>query len=75
MSLFVRKHFRLKQTGYKYVGVYQCVFSVITSFGTQRLKPIYLYAIWLYHAFSQWYIKTTLLSALASFPSLHCQVF
>ena len=50
-------------------------FSVITSSGTQRLEPIYLHALWLCHAFSQWYIKTTLLSGLASFARVHYQVF
>ena len=53
MSLFVSMYFKLKQIGYKCVGVYQCVFSVITSFGTKRLKPIYLHAISLCQAFSQ----------------------
>ena len=70
MSLLVSMYFKFKQTGYKCVDVYQCVFSVITSFGNQRLRPIYLHAIWLCHTFSQWYIKTTLLSDQASFPRI-----
>ena len=75
MSLFVSMYFRFKQTGYKCVGVYQCIFSVITSFGIWRLRLIHLHAIWLCHAFSWWYIKATLLSGLALFSGVHYQVF
>ena len=46
MSLLVSMYFKFKKTGYKSVGVYQqCIFSIIiTSFGTQRRKSIYLHA-------------------------------
>ena len=31
------------------MGVHQCVFSVITSFGSQRIKPIYCHADYATH--------------------------
>ena len=53
-------------------------FSVINSFDTHKRKPIYLLlhnAVWLPHAFSQWYIETKLLFSLALSPRVHYQVF
>ena len=71
-------HFRFKQTGYKCVGADQCVFSVITA---AYLAPkglslfIYMLSDYAMHFLNDIYIKTTLLSGLASFPGYIVKYF
>ena len=58
-------------------GCYQCVFSVITSFDTERLKPIYFHAIYVFFKAlfynKQIVVKTQSLSYQAQ--SLHVLFF